>query len=415
MCLTCLPSNIESDTGSHGAPEVVGAAPDRGLSRRTVFGGSLGLAALGVFASPPGAAAAPGPSAASHKRANSRTRAVLVGTAGGPIWRMADGRRGISTVVEIAGTRYLVDAGHGSSSGMRESGVVGPVDGKNDLTAFRAGFLTHLHSDHVTDLSTFLVHGFIAGGLGSVDAPFTIYGPGDRGAVPTVFPPTRPAPPVFNPSEPTPGTASMVAQLLRAFATDINDRMFDSASPLIDSVMGGSDISLPADITVSYDGPQPRMSPFPVYEDDRVRVTATLVEHGQMVPSFGFRFDSDEGSIVISGDTTLSENLMELADGCDILLHEVLDEATINANIDALSVPESVKEAFRNHMFGAHTTEQQLIDLVGQTQVRTLVLHHFVPTALAIPNGWDKAARRIQKAARGTEVLAGLDGMIVGV
>lgn len=415
MCFTCPTTAADSAIADTPLDPVGGEDSAHHLRRRALVGGSLGLAALGVFASPAGAVAVPRASAGDHRSPKARTKAVLVGTAGGPIWRMADGRRGICTVVEVAGARYLVDAGHGSASGMWEAGVVGPVDGKNDLTAFRAGFLTHLHSDHVTDLATFLVQGFTGGGLGSIANPFTIHGPGNRGAVPHVFPPARPAPAVFNPENPTPGTASTITQLLQAFATDINDRIFDSASMTIDRLMRGVDITLPAGYAVSYNGPQARTAPFPVYEDDRVGVTATVVEHGQMVPSFGFRFDSDDGSIVISGDTTLSDNLMELAEGCDVLLHEILDAATINAAIDALPVPPETKDAFRNHMFGAHTTEAQLIDLVKQIDVRTLVLHHFVPTALTVPNGWDKTARRIRKAARSTEVIAGLDGMVVGV
>ena len=108
----------------------------------------------------------------------------------------------------------------------------------------------------------FLVQGFIGGGLGSLESPFHVYGPGDRGALPTVFPPGRPAPAPFNPSEPTPGTTSMVRQLLAAFATDVNDRIFDAGSPRIDRVVQAHDIALPSGITVPVAGPPARMSPF---------------------------------------------------------------------------------------------------------------------------------------------------------
>jgi len=357
-------------------------------------------------------ASTPSSAPARSIRPNARTKAVLVGTAGGPIWRQAAGRRGISTVVEVEGARYLVDAGHSSAAALFGLGLIGPVDGRNDLGAFRAGFITHLHSDHVTDLATFLVQGFIAGGLGSVPAPFTVHGPGDRGALPHVFPPGRPAPQPFNPANPTPGTASTVTQVLAAFATDVNDRMFDAGSPPIDQVIVGRDITLPAGVSANFVGPPARMRPFTIYEDDRVAVRATLVDHGQMVPSFAYRFDSDHGSVVISGDTTLSPNLLELADGCDILLHEIIDYDTIVASINALSVPEQVKEAFRNHMFGAHTTEKQLAELLRTIDVRTLVLHHLVPGAID-RGGWTRVAARLGHAAR-TEVLSGEDGMAVG-
>lgn len=401
MCTTCTPTSV---TSTHAAPAAT--------SRRRVLGGGLGAAsavALGGLLPAP-AAAQP---AAGSRRVSARTRAILVGTAGGPIWRQADGRRGISTVIEVAGARYLVDAGHGASSGLYGAGVIGPVDGKNDLTAFRAGFLTHLHSDHVTDLSTFLIQGFIAGGLGSAEAPFTLHGPGDRGQLPTVFPPSRPTPATFNPDNPTPGTTSMVGSIFEAFATDINDRIFDAGSPQIDQVVTAHDIALPAGVALSYDGTPPSMTPFSIYEDDRVRVSAVLVAHGQVVPSYAFRFDTDDGSIVVSGDTTLTPNLLELADGCDLLLHEVIDYDSVNASIEALSVPDEIKEAFRNHMFGAHTTEAQLKKLVREIEVRTLTLHHLVPASIGV-NAWRRVADRVQRHGR-TEVVAGVDDLVLGV
>ena len=409
MCGSCTPLPIPGTTD--GGVVSDGAEPPVGIGRRGLLYGGLGAsAALTAALASAGAASAATPR--STAKSTARMRAVLVGTAGGPIWPMASGRRGICTVVEVDGARYLVDAGHGSAPGMVEAGLVGPADGKNDLTAFRAGFITHLHSDHITDLSTFLVQGFVGGGLGSVDSPFHLYGPGERGALPRAFPPGRPAPAAFNPSDPTPGTASTVRQLLAAFATDINDRIFDAGSPRIDQVVRAHDITLPTGVSVPVDGPPTAMRPFTVHEDDRVRVSATLVDHGQMAPAYAYRFDSDHGSIVVSGDTTLSPNLLEMADGCDVLLHEVIDYDTIVASINALPVPEEIKEAFRNHMFGAHTTEAQLKELLRDIEVAALVLHHVVPGELP-QGGWQRVAQRIAKGTR-TRVVAGQDNDVIG-
>ncbi|MGN7247423.1 MBL fold metallo-hydrolase [Janibacter anophelis] len=410
MCGSCTPALPTGDVTSD-APGEADRARGSGIGRRGLLYGGLGASAAltaALASAGPAAATTSGP----VRRSDAPMRAVLVGTAGGPIWPMASGRRGICTVVEVDGARYLIDAGHGSAAGMVDAGVIGPADGKNDLTAFRAGFITHLHSDHVTDLSTFLVQGFIAGGLGSVESPFHLYGPGDRGALPAVFPPGRPTPTAFNPTEPTPGTASMVRQLLAAFATDVNDRIFDAGSPPVDRVVQAHDIELPAGVAVPVAGPPARMSPFTVHEDDRVRVSATLVEHGQMAPSYAYRFDSDHGSIVISGDTTLTPNLLEMADGCDVLLHEVVDQATIEASISALPVPEEIKEAFRNHMFGAHTTEAQLKELLRDVEIGQLVLHHVVPGELP-RGGWQRVAQRLGRGTR-TGVVAGRDGDVIG-
>src|SRR6476661_2061648 len=106
-----------------------------GIGRRTVFGGALAsAAALALNASIPSTAHAESIAPAARPRAvrpGSVMKAHLVGTAGGPIWRQAAGRRGICTVVEVAGARYLVDAGHGSAAGLFGAGLIGPTDGKN--------------------------------------------------------------------------------------------------------------------------------------------------------------------------------------------------------------------------------------------------------------------------------------------
>jgi ribonuclease BN (tRNA processing enzyme) len=205
----------------------------------------------------------------------------------------------------------------------------------------------------------------------------------------------------------------MVRSVFEAFATDINDRMFDAGSPAIDHVVQASDIALPSGVAVNTDGPPARMRPFPVYEDELVRVSAVLVDHGQIAPAYAFRFDSDDGAIVISGDTTLTPNLLELADGADLLFHEIIDFASVNASIDALAVPEATKEAFRNHMFGAHTTESQLEELVREINVGTLALHHVVPGAIG-DAAWRRVAARIGHRSR-TDVVAGVDDMVLGV
>lgn len=406
MCGDCIPGG---DDHGEGPP----LPPGRGVSRRALLGSGIGMASAFGVGSLLGPGAAQASPAGESKGVSARTRAILVGTAGGPIWRQSGGRRGICTVIEVAGARYLVDAGHGASSGLFGAGAIGPADGKNDLTAYRAGFVTHLHSDHVTDLATFFVQGFIAGGLGSVAAPFVLYGPGARGELPRVFPPGRPAPQPFNPGNPTPGTVDMVRSLFQAYATDINDRMFDAGSPPIDKVVVGRDIVLPAGVAANFNGPPPKMSPFVVYEDDRVQVWATLVDHGQMVPSYAFRFDTDDGAITISGDTTLSPNLLALADGSDLLLHEVIDFDSVNATISGLPVSEQTKEAFRNHMFGSHTTEAQLGQLVRDINVKTLALHHVVPGDLG-EAAWRKIAGRIDRLT-GTNVIAGTDNTVLGV
>ncbi|RSN66945.1 MBL fold metallo-hydrolase [Actinomadura sp. WAC 06369] len=378
----------------------------RGLLR------SAGLAAGALGASGlPGAApaaASPGPAPSPSARGY-RTRVVLVGTSGGPIWwEGGSGRAGICSAVVVGDALYLVDLGSAALHNLRPAGLLGPGEGMNDLRHLRAVFLTHLHSDHIADYPALLLHGTSGGGLGLPDRPVRVHGPGDRGRLPEVFPAGRPVPRPVNPDAPTPGTEAMTRSLVAAFATDFNDRLFDTGAPDVTTRVRAHDIALPDGAAPG--GPVPRLrAPLPVYEDDRVRVTATLVDHGQMAPSFGYRFDTDDGSVVFSGDTTVSPNLVDLAAGCDVLVHEVIDRAWVEESIAGLPVPDETKEGYVNHMIGAHTTSEQVGRVARDAGARRLVLHHFVPGGL--PDGrWRRAGRGFDGA-----LTVGRDLMEIGV
>jgi ribonuclease BN (tRNA processing enzyme) len=122
------------------------------------------------------------------------------------------------------------------------------------------------------------------------------------------------------------------------------------------------------------------MDPFEVYRDDKVRVTATLVDHHQVFPAFAYRFDTADGSVVFSGDTgpDTKGNLQKLANGSDVLVHEVIDRAWIDQKFGTPE-PGSPMAALKTHMLESHT----IIDAVGSVatdcRVKTLVLNHIVP------------------------------------
>ena len=257
------------------------------------------------------------------------------------------------------------------------------------LRDLRGVFLTHLHSDHVVDLNNVLLTG-LANGLAVVDTPVQVWGPGNRNALPALFGPA-PAPPVVAPDNPTPGTREMVELLVRAFATDFNDRARDNRLPTPDQAFEGFDVPIPAEFTADPNGnPHPRMSPVPFYEDDRVRVSCTLVQHAPVFPALAFRFDTDDGSVVFSGDTGPSENLVELATDADVLVHEVIDKAWAEALIPAPR--DDAREGIFQHLVNAHTSPEQVGPLAEQAGVGTLVLSHLLPGNA--PDGAWRAAKR---------------------
>jgi ribonuclease BN (tRNA processing enzyme) len=126
----------------------------------------------------------------------------------------------------------------------------------------------------------------------------------------------------------------------------------------------------------------PPMDPIVVTEDDDVRVTAILVAHAPVFPSFAFRFDTEAGSIVISGDTAPSRNLVALATGADILVHEVYS--------DHGRPPENAgtweEQRRDHHLRTAHTPLSQVGRVASDAGVGRLVLTHFVPGDDVLPD-----------------------------
>jgi ribonuclease BN (tRNA processing enzyme) len=114
-----------------------------------------------------------------------------------------------------------------------------------------------------------------------------------------------------------------------------------------------------------------------VYEDENVTVRAILVLHPPTFPSFAYRFDSADGSIVFSGDTTVSQNLIKLARGADILVHEVIDREWVESRFEPPM--DSFEQAAVNHLLSSHTTIEQVGEVAERAGVGTLVLNHLVP------------------------------------
>jgi ribonuclease BN (tRNA processing enzyme) len=360
------------------------------MSRRG-FLGTVGVAAAtaGIAGSSATASAngrlADGPTdAASAKR--HRTRLVLLGTAGGPAFGNPR-RKGISSAVIVGDAVYLVDFGDGLGPRLQEALNAGL---QRTFATLRAAFVTHLHSDHTIDYPDLPVLG-MWNGLNDPTRKVHVHGPGNRGALPPVFPPGRPTPAVVSPDDPTPGIEGMTDYILKAWATDLNDRLRDSGGTDPRQVLVVHDIALPAGVPGPVDtNPMPPVDPFPVYEDDNVRVTATLVNHAPVFPSFGFRFDTDDGSITFSGDTAPSENLVKLGAGTDILVHEIIDEDWVNTNFPPPRTP--AQEALVVHLLGSHTTKAQMGPLAERIGAKTLVLSHLVP-ATNPPEAWAPARR----------------------
>lgn len=255
-------------------------------------------------------------------------KVTLLGTGGPP---PVMNRFGPSTLVEAGTRRFVFDAGRGALQRLAQARVRWQdVDGV---------FLTHLHSDHVVGLPDLWLSGWFTGAR---NRPLAVWGPA--------------------------GTKSMMAHLAQAFETDIRLRQSDG-SPAQGAVVDAADIGEGV-----------------VYDQDGVKVTAFAVDHGPATRALGYRIDYDGRSVVLSGDTRVSETLIKQAQGVDLLVHEVasmgsLARAGVPAErakaIMALHVsPEQAGEVFArvrprlavySHIIQPNATEQELIPPLRKT------------------------------------------------
>ncbi|BDD90582.1 hypothetical protein PanNE5_00220 [Pandoraea sp. NE5] len=401
--------------------DCIGQALELGMSRRGFLGAGWKMAGAGIpllLGMPATAAEVEQRTqavAASRRKAQDHdTRLVLLGTAGGPVWWPNCDREGISSAVVVGDAVYIVDCGDGVGKRYKQAelGPINRVSGMTGMENLRGIFLTHLHSDHTIDYFNLFLYGWYDG-LTGIKQPVQVYGPGRRGQMEPIFKlpgqTTVEEPRIENPENPTPGTVDMTNYLYQAFAVDINDRLRDAHRPDLRKLVEVHDIVIPqvSGFKTPNETPVPKMEPFKIFEDDRVRVTATLVNHFPIWPAFAFRFDTDDGSIVFSGDTSPCENLVRLAKHADVLVHEVIDTSWVDA---LFPPPVGEKEAaFKAHLLSSHTSIDDVGKVAEAAGAKTLVLSHIAPGHAPRAN-----LARAQRNFSG-QLIIGEDLMQIGV
>ncbi len=330
------------------------------------------------------------------------SKLVLLGTAGGPL--PSPVRSGIAQAVVVGDRTYVVDCGTGVTRQLRRARL---------LSGLHRVFLTHLHSDHTCDYFNLFLLGWP---ILQWNPPVHVFGPGPAGGPDALASDDgRPPPALHHPANPTPGLADLTDAQFAAHAYDINVRMREAGRRDLRALVVPHEIPLPAALGAS--GPvrvAPGMEPFLVDEDDDVRVTATLVHHAPVFPAFAFRFDTDHASVVLSGDTAPCPNLVRLAQGADLLVHEVFDDGAAadedQAEDDAGQTDDEAFEARRrhHHLVTAHTPLSAVGRVAAEAGARRLVLTHFVPGDDELP---DEHWRKAVAATFDGEVVVGRDLM----
>lgn len=256
------------------------------------------------------------------------TKLVLFGTQGGPIMNVA--RMMTSQAIMIDGKMHLVDFGYGTLQRMAEMGI--------EVETLQNMYLTHHHSDHMMDLPAIMNVTWASG----VKGPIGVYGP-------------------------EPIAQSLVAAK-QLFAEDYRIRGRGGRFLPIESVFEARAIDLSQQISEK---------PVIIHQDDTVKVSAIKVPHSEFEMALALRFDTADRSIVLSGDTGYSKNLVQLAKGADVLLHEAMYWPGIEKMLLARGngvIPES----HRQYFLSEHTTAEDAGKIAAAAGVKTLVLNHLI-------------------------------------
>lgn len=312
------------------------------------------------------------------------TELVLLGTAGAPM--PVAGRAGISSVLVVDERIFVIDCGRGSPSAFVDAGL--------DFSRLEAIFLTHLHADHVGDLPGMILYPWgIRGGEAGPLPPVRVYGPSRPANMP-MGDASFHRQTTIHPERPVPGTTDLVESILSGYAYHLNVMPLDARMPDPGSLVRGFDILAPPS-----DGNSP--PPLVIFDDGAVKVTTVAVMHGHAVPALAFRFDTHDGSVAFSGDTAVNDNLVALAQGADILVHQVADLGYLERH--------GFTGAALERMAALHTDVSEVGGVAERAGVHDLVLNHYLP---AEP-GAITDAEWSERAGRGFSgrTTAGFDGL----
>ncbi|MGE0820821.1 MAG: MBL fold metallo-hydrolase [Candidatus Binatia bacterium] len=291
---------------------------------------------------------------------------ILCG-AGSP---MPDPQRSGPCVAVIAGTKiFVVDAGSGGGRNLLRLQV--------PTGSIAAVFLTHFHSDHIDGLGEL---GMLRWVGAANTTPLPVYGPT--------------------------GVEQVVAGFNQAYQADSAYRTAHHGVAV--APPEGAGLTAQA-VTAPTDG-----TPVTVWDADGVQITAFAVGHSPVSPAVGYRFDYQNRSLVISGDTKKSVSVANQAKGIDLLVHEALaaNLVAIMSRAAAEAGNKSMEKILRD-IPDYHTTPVEAAEIAAASGAHALLYYHIVPP-LRIPGLEAAFLQGVSKVYKG-QVVVGRDGTMVSL
>ncbi len=234
-----------------------------------------------------------------------------------------------STLIVVNGKTFMVDTGWNSLVRLTQAGYQHPG----------VVLYTHFHSDHYDGLGQV----FINRGIAGADQPLSVISPK--------------------------GGKAVIDAVIASLAADVGYRKAHHGDKW-------SDEAVAADVKEFDEGT--------VYDADDLKIIMFPVDHHPIEPAVGYRFEYGGKSIVISGDTVKCDRLIAESKGCDILIHEAMDDRMLKAILPGLTKTDPRRGAMLTELIDYHTPTLQVAEIARDAGVKKLVLTHLVPSIAPI-------------------------------
>ena len=191
-----------------------------------------------------------------------------------------------------------------------------------EVENLKYAFLTHIHSDHTLGLADLIITPWIMGR----SEPLKIFGPK--------------------------GAKNMHTNIIKAYQPDIDYRIY------------GTQPQNSTGYKVIFNELKDKF----VYQDENIKVTAFLNDHGDLQESYGFLIETKDKKILISGDTAMSKNLISYGENLDYLIHEIYSQKGFNNK-----TPD-----WQKYHQAHHTGPKEVAEIANLLQPKSLILSHIL-------------------------------------
>ena len=263
-----------------------------------------------------------------------RTRIIFLGTKGGP--RVEMGRSNPANLIEVNGTRIVLDCGMGVSHQLAAAHV--------PLTSLQYILISHHHSDHNLEYGNLVYNAWVTG----LSTPIRSFGPK--------------------------GLEEMTRTFWELNKFDVETRIADEGRPDPRPLLIARDIDADGEVLKTAD----------------VTVTAFRTPHPPITDNFAYKFTTSDGVIVFSSDTEYNPKLAAFAKGADVLVHEALYAPFVDKLVARIKNGATLGK----HLRASHTTAQDVGRIATAAGVKLLVLSHLVPGDIDVTDEqWIAAVR----------------------